>query len=319
MMNFKIISISSLPAVFFLLGIIYLVFSPLTVQNAINLQYDVFDVFISELMKTEMSTAIVTAFKYLWNNALLTVIFFLVLITIGLVCYVYFYKNLDFKVVIVSQALFLIISIIITKFSLTIATISVSLFLGILWMHKTFEPGKNNFTTCYSVVASRLNLLGIFLSIGVFIAIFMNMQVYENQMVQSNLKFFVAFIPNATEIKKAQAGQIEDMTDGFKSSLVVQYENLQSDVRTQCKPMYDAMIVGIDDYKRQAVAQINEQQVPVVGMGDILQQFPLFDLLVKITPLLIAFSAYALISILNPLLGIFGGIVYSAIKRVGPE
>jgi len=318
-MKFEIITISSLPAIFFLIGVFYLAFSSLSVQKMIDLQYNVFDVFISELMKSEMSTAIATTFKFFWENALLSIIFFLVLITIGLICYAYFYENIDFKVLMVSQVLFFIISMILTNFSFAMISISLSLIFGILWMHKTFEQKKNNFTTGYSIISSRLNLLGIFLSVGIFLVIFMNMQFYEKQMVESNLKFFVAFIPNATEIKRAQAGQIEDMTDGFKSSLVVQYENLPIDVRTQCRSMYDAMIVGIDNYKQQAVAQINEQQTPVVGMGDILQQFPLFDLLVKITPLLIAFSAYALISILNPLLGIFGGIVYSVIKRIRPE
>jgi len=145
------------------------------------------------------------------------------------------------------------------------------------------------------------------------------MQVYENQMTQSNLKFISTFIPNATEIKKAQAGQIEDLTEGFKSSLTTQYQSLQDDAKTHCKPMYDAMVVGIEDYKRQTIAQINEQQLPVFGVGDILQQFPLFGLMVKITPLFIGFSAYALLSILGPLLGILGGIVYSILKKIRPE
>ena len=47
---------------------------------------------------------------------------------------------------------------------------------------------------------------------------------------------------------------------------------------------------------------------------DILQIFPFFNLIIKATPVIITISAYAVLAILTPVMGIFGGIVYSIIK-----
>jgi len=309
---------SSLPAIFFLIGIAYLHFSPLTIDRVITLQYDITNIFLSELIKGDVSTALVAAFNYFWSNALITIIIFLLLITCGLICYIYFYEENDFNVLLVSQALFLIISVILTDFSLVMFFIIMSLFLGIIWMQKTFEPRKNAFATMYSVISSRLNLFAIFLSIGIFLAIYMNMSTYGPKISEMNFKLIGGVIPNATDIKQAQIQQVNELMGGFKSILDAQYQPLPADVKTQCGSMYTAMVTGIESYKQEATRRINENQLSI-SVTDVAETIPLFNLIVKITPLFMAFAIYALLTILNPIMGIIGGFVYGIIKKVKPE
>ncbi len=309
---------SSLPAIFFLIGVLTLTFSSLTVSRIVTLQYDAVDIFLQELISNSIFSALVESLTYLWNNAIWYVVLFLVLIGCGLVTYTYFFKKLDFRIVIISQFLFLLVSIILSNFSLTILLIVLSLFGGVLWMYKTFEKGKNNFSTGYSVITSRLSLLNIILCVGIFLTIFLNLSTYEQQIGQANMDLISGFIPNATDIKDVQKAQIEQVSEGFKSSLTEQYQSLPGDVQTQCGAMYDAMILGFDEYKNETYEEIDKQQLQIGGT-EIVQAIPMFGLISKITPIFIVFSIYAILSVLNPLIGIFGGVVYSIMRKVRPE
>jgi len=312
------IILSSLPAIFFLVGMFFLLYSPLSLTAVIDLQYDAVDIFLKELIKNDLRSAIFTSLKYLWDNAIWYTLVFLVLISFGLVVYTYFFDKLDIRVVIVSQIIFVLVSFILLNFSLIVLFISVSLFVGVLWMQKTFEKKKNDFATGYSVISTRLNLLNLFLCVGVFLAILMNLQVYDQKITESNLNLLGSFIPNATDIKNVQKAQIERITDGFKASLNEQYQLLSPDVQSQCSSMYDAMIEGIYTYKEVAFEEIDQQQVEFGGM-DILQGIPAVGMMSKVTPIFMVFSIYAYLSMMNTLVGVFGGIVYSVMKKIKRE
>jgi len=180
-------------------------------------------------------------------------------------------------------------------------------------MSKTFEPRKNNFSTGYVVISSRLNLLNIFLAIGIFLTILMNMQTYEQQISEANMKMLGSLIPNETDVKGAQKKQIEDLTEGFKSSLTVRYQSSSSTVRNQCKPLYDGMVTALDDYKERSFEKIEESELSISG-EEVEHYFPFFGILEKLTPLFVAFSAYFIIYVLIPVMGFFAGIVYSIAK-----
>jgi hypothetical protein len=78
--------------------------------------------------------------------------------------------------------------------------------------------------------------------------------------------------------------------------------------------MYNGLTQSLDNYKQQSFQKIDEQEI-ILSEKDILQMFPFFALIVKVTPLLIAISAYALLAILTPIIGIIGGIIYSIAKK----
>lgn len=309
-MKFKRIFISSSPAIFFFLGIIFLAISPLNMSRAITIQYESFSIFMEELKGFDILSVFFTSLNYVWVNAIWIILVFLVLISIGLLIYVLLLPKIEFRVVLISMVVFVILSFIVTNFSIPMLSIALSLFVGILWMSKTFEPKKNNFSTGYFVISSRLGLLNIFLAIGIFLAILMNMQVYEQQISESNIKMMASFIPGKTEIKEAQKMQIDELTEGFKSSLTFRYQTSSSSVKNQCKPLYEGMMTALDDYKDRSFERIEKSELPVMG-EDVTQYFPFFGILEKLTPLLVAFSAYFLLYILIPVMGVFGGIVYS--------
>ena len=185
-------------------------------------------------------------------------------------------------------------------------------------MQKTFEPRKNYFATAYAVISSRLNFFAIFLSIGIFLAIYMNMSTYGPEISDMNFKLIGGVIPNATDIKQAQIQQVNELMDDFKSSLGAQYQPLPSDVKSQCGSLYTAMVTGIENYKQEAAKKINENQLSI-SATDVAETIPVFNMIVKITPLFIAFAVYALLTILNPIMGIIAGFVYGVIRKIKPE
>jgi len=266
------------------------------------------------LMKFDMFTAFFTSLNYVWINLLWITLVFLFLISIGLLIYVILLPKIEPRVVLISMIVFLVLSFIITNFSIPILLVALSLFLGMLWMSKTFEPRKNNFSTGYFVISSRLNLLNIFLAIGIFLAILMNMQVYQQQIADSNTRMMGSFIPNKTDVKDAQKMQIEELTEDIKYIQTLRYQSSSDNVINQCKPVYESMMSGLDDYKNRVFEELDKKDLPVVG-DEVKNYFPFFDLLEKLSPLSLAFSAYFLVYILIPVMGIFGGIVYSIIRR----
>jgi len=309
-MKFERIFISSLPAIFFFLGIIFLAISPLNMSRVITIQHESFNIFMEELMKYDIVSAFFMSLNYVWVNAIWIILVFLVFITTGLLIYVLLLPRIKHRVVLISMIVFLILSFIVSNFSIPMLLIAFSLFIGILWMSKTFVPRRNNFSTGYFVISSRLGLLNIFLAIGIFLAILMNMQAYEQQISESNERMLASLIPNATDVKDAQKKQIEELTEGFKSSLKFRYQTSSSSVRNQCKPLYEGMMTALDDYKDRSFEKIEKSELSVMGK-EVEHYFPFFDILEKLTPLSVAFSAYFLVYVLIPVMGIFAGIVYS--------
>lgn len=313
-MKAKTVLISSLPAILFLSGIIFFAHSSLTMSNVISVQNEVFVIFFQELNRADLLSAIITSFEYFFANVLWIVLIFLVLMSCGFLVYLYYFQRVDFRAVIVSLAIMIILVLILTNFSITMFLTSLSLLAGIMWMRKTFEPEKKVFSTGYSVVASRIGLLSIFLAAGILLTLLVNMKSYEEEMLQTNMDLIKNFMPDVSGAKEVQKNQVEQITEGFKYALSERYDYLPEETKTECKVLYDGLTQSLDSYKNQTFQKIDEQEI-AVSEEEILQIFPLFGLIVKATPVIIAISAYALLAVLTPVMGIFGGIVYSLAKE----
>jgi hypothetical protein len=309
--------VSSLPAMFFFFGIIFLAYSPLTMSKIITMQNGIFISFYQELSKSDFSSALIYTLNYIWTNVLWITLLFLLLISCGFIVYIFFMQKMNLRAIVISQIIFIFLIFVLTNFSIIMLIIALSLFLGILWEHKTFEPRKNNFSTGYSVVTSRIGLMSIFLCIGIFLMILLNNQTYEKEMTASNKDLMMEFLPNMTDVKDTQKKQIEDIDEGFKYSLTERYNAMSEDVKAQCKPMYEGLTQGLDNYKDRAVQQIDQKEVSI-SEEDISSYFPFFKILIQMTPVLIAITGYAFLSVLNPIIGIFGGVLYSIIKKNKP-
>lgn len=283
-------------------------------SKVIMMQNDIFISFYQELGKSDFSSALIFMLNYIWTNVLWVALLFLVLISFGFIFYIFFFSKMNLRATIISQIIFISLVFVLTNFSIIMFIIALSLFLGILWEHKTFEPRKNNFSTGYSVVSSRLGLMSVFLCIGIFLTILLNVQTYEKEMKESNKELMMGFLPNMSDVKETQKQQIEDITEGFKYSLTERYNAESENVRTQCKPLYEGLTQGLESYKNRSIQKIDEKEL-AISEEEISNYFPFFNILIQITPLLIAITGYAFLTVLNPVMGIFGGVVYSIIKR----
>lgn len=309
--------VSSLPAIFFFIGVIFLAYSPLTMSKVIMMQNSVFTSFYQELNKSDFSSAFIFTLNYVWENVLWVTLSFLVLISFGFIFYIFYLSRTDIRMIIISQIIFIFLTFILTNFSIIMLIIALSLLFGILWEYKTFEPRKNDFSTGYSVVSSRLGLMSIFLCIGIFLTILLNAKNYEKDISESNKELMMGFMPNMTNVKETQKNEIEQITEGFKYSLTERYNAESEIVKTQCKPMYEGLTQGLDNYKNRAFQQIDQKELEI-GEEEVSKYLPFFKTLTQITPILIAITGYAFLTVLNSVMGIFGGVVYSIIKRNEP-
>jgi hypothetical protein len=78
------------------------------------------------------------------------------------------------------------------------------------------------------------------------------------------------------------------------------------------------MVTGIENYKQEAAKKINENELSI-SVTDVAETIPIFNMIVKITPLFMSFAIYALLTLLNPIMGILGGFVYGMIRKIKPE
>ena len=283
------------------------------------MQNEVFIILFQEAGKTNILIALYESFVYVWTNGLWILLLSLALISMGFIfftrfTFTKFVKKIDMRIIGMSQLIFILVLYLLTN-SIIMLLAGASLSLGIFILKKTFEPMKKDFSTGYNVISSRLGLFNVLISIGIFLTIFLNMSTYETEISKSNMDLLTSFVPDVSNLKDIQKQQITDIADGFKYSLNERYNVLPDSTKTQCKPMYDGLVQGLDSYKTRTVQQIDQQQVNI-GQEELAQVIPMFDLLTKITPLLIAISSYALLSMIKPLIGTFGGIFYFALKKI---
>lgn len=313
-MNAKTFSISIIPAILFTVGIIFFAYSPLTMTKAINVQNQVFVLFFDQLKSVDLLTALSVSFEYFFVNVLWVVIIFLLLESSGFLVYLYYLKNVDIRAVVASQVVMILSVLTVTNFSITMFLISLSLLVGTLWMHKSFEPEKKVFSTGYNVITSKIGLLSIFLAIGILLSLTINMGKYEKEMQQTNMDLIKNFMPDMSEAKDAQKKQVTQLADGLKYVVDERYNYLPEENKSACSSFYQGLNQSLDNYKEQMSNKIDNGNI-TFSEQDLLQAFPLFNLIVKATPVIIAISAYALLAVLTPVMGFFGGAVYSLVKH----
>lgn len=278
------------------------------------MQNGVFISFYKELVKNGFPSALISSIDYLWTNLLWIVLLFLIPISLGFILFIFFYSTVDLKVLIASQIIFMILVLILTNFSVVLIIVALSLFIGILWERKTFEPEKNDFSTGYSLINSRLWLMAVFLCVGIFFIMYMNSQVYDQEIIKSNKELMMSMMPQVNDVKKQQKSEITGLTEDFKYVLTARYDSMNEDVKTQCKTLYEGMTQSLDSYRDRTIQKIDQQELGV-SEEEILNNFPFFKVLDQITPVLIALSGFAFFTVFNPIIGVFGGVFYSLIKR----
>jgi len=307
-----------IPSIIFLLAVLYLHYSTLTISKAITTEAEVIAVFMKTLSEQDVLIALIKSFRYVLSQIILPMFPFLVLVSSGFFILFFFREKIEFKFFFAAQALFLVIVALLTNFSIAMLLTWVGILIASLFSFKTFEVRKTNFSTASSLVSSNLRWVNIFLAVGLFLALYTNFQSYESLMIRTNTNLITGFIPNMESLRSIQSQFVNQTVDGLKQSMETQYQQLPPEAKGQCGAVYDAMIVGLDNYKEQIAEQVAQQTEGQEGAGQIeslVESLPVMGQFIKATPLILAIALLSLLEFVKLFVAFGFGVAYSLAKR----
>jgi len=186
---------------------------------------------------------------------------------------------------------------------------AIGIFIGTLWVHKTFEEKRNNFLTGYFFSKTRFRILNILFAIGIIAMLLMNSPSFEKQIYDSNLELVQAIVSDSLDVGEMQITFVKGITGALKINLENKYNSMPEQTKNQCGSMYNELTQTLTDYENQISAP-SEQELSEAEQN-IIESLPIFNTLVKIAPLFVALFVYVSLSILTVFISMFLGIVYS--------
>jgi len=315
-MRFEYIRNSFVPNIVFLVAVLYLIYSGLSIARAIALQNEVIISFMKSLSEKDILFAILASLKIIFVQAVLPLLPFLFLVSFGFLLLFVLKEKTNFKVFIGLQILFLTIALVLASFSIVIFFVFIGILISSVSLLKLFEPKKNNFSTGNSLTSKGLGWINIFIAIGLFLSMYVNFQAYQQTILQSNMELVKSFVPDVDQLQKLQIQLVNKTIDDIKLSITQKCQQNETLAREQCRAAYDAVLADIERYKQNATEQINAQ-----GISDeqlqvyIMKSFPIMEQTVKASPLFLALAFFALVEVLKPFISLAFGAVYSIVRR----
>jgi hypothetical protein len=310
-MNIKLLIFNFVPSLLFFSALLSLSLSSLTITKIIDLQTDLLLSFFSETVESDVMGGLKLFLLSVWENVLIPIIPCLLLATIS-ICWIitqqeYFNKRLF----ILSWLTLMPLLFFLTNSIPIVFGYFGCLITGIL----TTTDEEPSFSLGFYGVSSKLRIFYVFLIVGLFVTMYLNFNVYKERIKDSNLRLLVSFVPDVNKLQGVQRKQLESFVEqtgeGFKSSITNQYNTLPQDVQQQCKPLYDSIITGIDNYKEEAIQKIRVKEYEVSEeeiKNMVLQAFPAFEGIIKATPLTTAILAFTFLEVLRFVFGVIGGL-----------
>lgn len=299
------------PSIIFFIAVLYLTYSGLTISKAIEFQSETFSIFMKSLAEKDVLLALSESISYIFLNIILPLLPFLFLIAFGFLALFWF--KIETKFFFAAHILFLLATFFLSNFSITVLLAYIGIIIGNFVLLKTFEPSKKKFLTGSSLTSKGLRFLNIFLAVGLFFGLYLNFQSYEGLIIESNVNLIRTVAPNATQLQNFQLEFVNSTVDELKQSIQNQYDQAPSETKEQCKPVYDSIIIGIEDYKNQVNERMKAQEVGDI-QEELIRSFPIIGQIINATPLFLAISLFALLEILRPFIALIFGIIYSLIK-----
>ena len=319
-MNVDKIKNSFFPNLLFLIGVVYLFFSGLTIEKAITLQNELLVNFMKGLSEKDVMFATLDSLGTLVAQAILPLLPFMILISFGFLSLFLLKEKMDLKIFIGMQYLFLIVLFVLTGLSLVMLFAYIGIVISSMLLIKMFEVEKSNFSTGSSVVSKNLRWINIFLAIGIFLMLYVNFSAYEEMITQENVRLVKNFIPEQDKIQEVQLELVNNTADSILYSMGEKCD--QSVDRTECLIIYNAMAAEIEDYKQRVAEEISSGE----GGGEelieeyVTEAFPLLGQITKASPLLLAVTVFALLETLSVFVSMLFGIVYSGgIRFIGSK
>jgi len=297
-----------IPSIIFFIAVLYLIYSGLTISKAIESQTEVFSIFVNSLAEKDILLALSESLSYVILNIILPLLPFLFLIAFGFLTLFWF--KIEIKFLFAAQILFLVASFFLSNFSITILLTYIGIIIGNFVLLKTFQPSKKIFLTGSSLTSKGLRFLNMFLAVGLFFSLYVNFQSYEGQIIESNANLIETVVPTTTQLQDFQLEIVNTTADELKLSIQNQYELAPSGTKEQCKPVYDSIIAGVEDYKNQMNERMKDQEIGDI-QEEVIQSFPIIGQLINATPLFLAISLFALLEVLRPIVSLLFGAVHS--------
>lgn len=295
--------------VLFFSAVLSLVFSGLSLTKAISLQNEVSVLFFQELQSKEVSAALVSSISFILNNAVLPLLPFIFLSVIGFSSIIYFKPETKYLFAVLTAVL---AASVLIKFSLAIAIICLGYFPSAILL-KGLEEKKTAFKTASSFTSSCLRYLNIFIALGVFLGILM-MPNFEKLAEQGILSSISGLLPQ--DLQQAQAGLVKTFVEQnmLSAKNIVDNEYAMLGAPQQCKDFRDNVHAGLENYKTQVIAQLQNISV---GQQDLSQlpQFGFLSVFTKTIPLTAAIAIFFLFELLKPLFAAFAGLIYKFAKE----
>lgn len=335
-MKIKIVALSSVPGLLFLLGILLLANSPLTIEKAITYQTQMLSMFFTKLKESNDVLVATLYLLYSLTKEVLVYLFLFLLfigsgfLFLGIVNSEKFRSATDIplapsKFLIIMNFVFLSLAVIMTNFSLIMILVAIGIFISSIWVIKTpkletgFKYGKD-------LVSSKLRLVNIFFAVGIFLILYLDLPAYKPIISESSIQLVKMFIPTAPSIEEAQKQQmialINSLFTGMTQSIEQSYQKVEEPVKSQCMPVYNACVSGIENYKIAVVQGIEKGELGMTEeqLEQQLASFlPVFDMFANVVPLLTASLGFFVLEFLRFFVAIFEGLLYIPLSKIAKK
>jgi len=306
-----------IPNVLFFVGVISLFFSGLNFEKAIVLESHAFSKFLKDLEERDFFFALAEILKTIFYEAIIPLLPFLFLTTLGFSLILLLKKEIDFNTFMFIQAIFFSLAIFL-KPSLLLIFIYLGIIITSFSMRKLEE--KINFSSGFSLSQNSMKWLSIFVSIGFFLSLQLNLNNYYNLIYKSNMDFIKNMVPDVENLIKYQRIEasrfINETTEGIKNGLSNAYSKLDQNQRETCGFVYTSLVKAIDDYKIEANKKLYEKtESEEKRIEEYVEQIVPFDQLIKITPLLLSLLLFTLLEIIRPFLSLIFGLIFFLIEK----
>lgn len=294
----KDIIFSIVPNIFFLLALVYLIFSGLTTTKAVNVEFNSFLIFFDSLAKSDVLAGILDFISFVLFEAIIPLIPFFFLLALGFFLTFLFLKKIKFYFFIF-QIVFLLLILLYTKFSIIILTSFIGILISSLILFKATDTEKKGFSFMNSLIFKHLNIVIFLIAIGLFLNSYFKFENYKSMAIEANIKFAERIVPDVKnleeELKKGQIDLVNKTCEGIKEGIVESYQQFPQNTRENCERVYESSIFVVNAVKQETISQIEMWNITSEDQTQIITKiFPILEQSVKATPLIIGVSFYLL-------------------------
>lgn len=314
-MGFKSVFSSLFPFILFAISFYLLFNSSIILPKIIESEYKVFEVFMNSLKTNSLASSFQQTFNYLWNSILLNSLLAMALIATGTVITIRYIEEVNYKLLILGAIAFLASTFFITN-SIELSATALALVVSHFLMIKFFEQKKYLISTGFSYVKRNTGIIATFLSLSILSLMVVNANNYEKAIHETTVKGMSLVLPDKDEITAAQKEKVKRDAEFIRSYIKYSYNTASDQDKQVCQRVYTGCLTAVSEYEKAYTDSIEKNGVEL-AVEDIQNGFPIIKSFEKATPLFISIFVFSLLSVIVPVVSVFGGLLYLILKTVG--